>query len=150
MELILWRHAEAEEGVPDISRRLTGKGLKQAKSMAEWLNARLPDNTRVIVSPAERTQQTAAMLSRNFETNEQIAPGATAEMVLAAAGWPEMEGAVLIVGHQPTLGKVATLLISDDLTLLRFKTGELKWFSYKEVNGVAEPTLHAVVSPEIV
>ena len=29
MDLILWRHAEAEPGEPDLGRRLTAKGLKQ-------------------------------------------------------------------------------------------------------------------------
>ena len=31
MELILWRHAEAEEGYPDLERALTEKGHEQAK-----------------------------------------------------------------------------------------------------------------------
>jgi len=38
MELILWRHAEAEPGEPDDARALTGKGHKQAWKMAEWLD----------------------------------------------------------------------------------------------------------------
>ena len=33
MDLILWRHAEAEPGEPDLGRRLTAKGLKQAERM---------------------------------------------------------------------------------------------------------------------
>ncbi len=36
MELILWRHAEAEPGEPDLGRRLSAKGEKQARRMAEW------------------------------------------------------------------------------------------------------------------
>ena len=34
MDLILWRHCEAEPGEPDLGRRLTSKGLKQAERMA--------------------------------------------------------------------------------------------------------------------
>ena len=37
MELILWRHADAELGQPDSERRLTDKGHKQAARMAKWL-----------------------------------------------------------------------------------------------------------------
>ena len=55
MELILWRHAEAEDGAPDIARELTAKGHKQATKMAEFLRPRLPENTRILVSPARRT-----------------------------------------------------------------------------------------------
>ena len=36
MDLILWRHAEAEPGEPDLGRRLTAKGHKQAERMGEW------------------------------------------------------------------------------------------------------------------
>ena len=37
MDLILWRHAEAREGSPDLTRPLTRKGCQQAKEMAEFL-----------------------------------------------------------------------------------------------------------------
>ena len=47
MEIILWRHAEAEDGVPgrvpDAARALTHRGQKQAKKMAKWLLERLPE-----------------------------------------------------------------------------------------------------------
>ena len=45
MDLILWRHAEAEdwtEGCDDLQRSLTGRGEKQAKRMAAWLDRQLP------------------------------------------------------------------------------------------------------------
>ena len=35
MDLILWRHAEAEPGEPDLERALTPKGVKQARRMAD-------------------------------------------------------------------------------------------------------------------
>ena len=60
MELILWRHAEAEDGAPDSARKLTGKGEKQAAKIAQWLKPRLPRDCRVITSPTQRTVQTAA------------------------------------------------------------------------------------------
>ena len=62
MDLILWRHAEAhviKEGQSDLERTLTTKGERQAQRMAEWLNQRLAHSTRILVSPAVRTQQTA-------------------------------------------------------------------------------------------
>ena len=49
MELILWRHADAEDGLPDLSRRLTPRGIKQAERMAAWLLQRLPGKFHVIV-----------------------------------------------------------------------------------------------------
>lgn len=112
MDLILWRHAEAEYGTPDLARALTPHGEKQARAMARWLRGRLPDATRILVSPARRAQQTAAALTGDLETLEALAPGASAESVLMACGWaPREPGAVLVVGHQPTLGEVAGQLL---------------------------------------
>ena len=61
MELILWRHAEAQawaEGnlriQSDLDRALTPRGEKQAARMAEWLDRQLPGRTRILVSPARR------------------------------------------------------------------------------------------------
>jgi len=83
MELILWRHAEAEDGSPDLERELTGKGRKQAARMADWLNPRLPPDIRILSSPASRTLQTAQALGRDYEVVPELAPGASAEEVLA-------------------------------------------------------------------
>lgn len=112
MELILWRHAEAAYGPPDLERPLTTHGEKQARTMARWLRSRLPDDTRILVSPALRAQQTARALTASFETIDALAPGADTDAFLQAAGWsPGGPGRVLVVGHQPTLGEVAGRLL---------------------------------------
>ena len=36
MDLILWRHAEAEDGANDLARELTQKGHKQAARVADY------------------------------------------------------------------------------------------------------------------
>ena len=149
MELILWRHAEAEDGMPDSARELTGKGLKQARAMAEWLKPRLPESTRIIASPTRRTQQTASALGNDFETVKEIGAGASAKAILAAAGWPAAKGAVVLVGHQPTLGEVAALLLTGELAGWNIKKGAVWWFSCKEKAGVEETVLRAVISPDM-
>lgn len=149
MELILWRHAEAEDGIPDSARELTEKGLKQARVMAEWLRPRLPKNTRIIVSPTNRTQQTATALDDNFETVRTIGPGASAKAILAAADWPDAKGAVVVVGHQPTLGEVAAFLMSGDPVEWSVRKGAVWWFSNKKKGNVAEVVLHTSISPDM-
>src|SRR4051812_8448536 len=103
MDLILWRHAEAEEGDNDAARRLTPKGIKQAARTAAWLDSRLPRDARVLVSPAVRAQQTAEALARDAQTSEQVNVGAQASELLKAAGWPSGSGTIVVIGHQPTL-----------------------------------------------
>jgi phosphohistidine phosphatase len=149
MDLILWRHADAEDGAPDLDRRLTDKGHKQAKQMATWLADHLPKGTRIIVSPAARAQQTARALSDEFETIDTIEPGASAQAVLAATGWPRARHAVLVVGHQPTLGEVAALLMSGQPGEWGMKKGAVVWLSRRMRGEHAEVLLRAALSPEL-
>ena len=113
MNLILWRHAEAEDvnSQGDLARELTRRGRKQAQQMAHWLEAHLEGEWRIVVSPARRTLQTVEPLEREFEVREALAPGTYPEKVLREAGWPDAGTNVLLVGHQPTLGEVAALLL---------------------------------------
>lgn len=70
MDLILWRHAEAEVLAPggsDSERTLTKRGQRHAARMAQWLDAHLPDTIRVLSSPALRCTQTADALGRNYK-----------------------------------------------------------------------------------
>lgn len=149
MELILWRHAEAEDGFPDMQRQLTDKGRQQAKHMAEWLKPRLPKNTRILVSPALRTQQTAQALTKEFITVNALAPGADASDILAAAQWPEHDGTVVIVGHQPTLGEVAAQLLGNTGDSLSVKKGAIWWFANRDRQGAGATVLKASITPEL-
>lgn len=148
MDLILWRHAEAEDGAPDLERKLTSKGVKQAEKVAAFLRQHLPDDTRILVSPATRTQQTIAALTDHFTLAPTIAPGASAHAILQAARWPDAGGTVLVVGHQPTLGEVAARLLGCDDYSLSMKKGALWWFSHREREGEPQVTLRLVISPE--
>lgn len=134
MELILWRHAEAEPGSfdkPDEARELTEKGRKQARKMAEWLNRNLPDDCKVLCSPAVRTVQTVEALGRKFTTDRALAPDVSADSILRAAGWPDGDGTVLVVGHQPTLGHVAALLIAGKQKEWHLRKGSICWIASK-------------------
>lgn len=148
MDLILWRHAEAADGSPDLERELTPKGHKQAEKAAAFLHRHLPKDCRILVSPAARTQQTVAALTDKFTLAPTIAPGATADAVLQAARWPDEGGSVLVVGHQPTLGEVASRLLGSNEYSLSIKKGALWWFSRRERDDLAQTTLKLVLSPD--
>ena len=148
MDLILWRHAEASDGAPDHARELTAKGVKQAEKVAAFLHRHLPDHARILVSPAARAQQTAAAFTGRFTLAPTIAPGASAQAVLQAAHWPDAGGAVLVVGHQPTLGEVAAQLLGCNDYALNIKKGALWWFSQREREGTAQVTLRLVIAPD--
>ena len=144
MELILWRHAEAEDGSPDLERQLTPKGREQAARVASWLLARLPAQYTVIASPAARAQQTAAALKVPVRTVRQLAPGAKVGTIAEAAGWPRPVATTIVVGHQPDLGRAAAYFLSGKDSEWHIEKGALWWL-------VAElPVLvKAVMSPDL-
>ncbi len=150
MELILWRHADAEEGEPDKNRKLTAKGLRQAKRMAAWLEARLPQDAVILASPARRAQQTVAALTDKFRTLETLAVGASAQDVLKAAGWSDKNGTVVVVGHQPTLGQAAALAVTGKAADWSVKKGALWWLASRDRETGAKVYVRAVVSADIV
>jgi phosphohistidine phosphatase len=152
MDLILWRHADAQDGSPDLERPLTAKGRKQAERMAAWLNPRLPREARILrilVSPARRTLQTADALGRKYEVVRSLAPGEDAAHLLGAAGWPDANGAVLVVGHQPTLGEAMSLLLFGEAQGMSIKKGGLVWLTNRVRGDPPQTVLKAAMTAEM-
>ncbi|MGU7779683.1 phosphohistidine phosphatase SixA [Burkholderia sp. PU8-34] len=151
MNLILWRHAEAEDyAASDLARQLTVRGRKDAQAMAKWLRNRLETNSVILASPAARTVQTVEALTDQYRTVDALAPGADVDDVLTAAGWPEgIAPTVVIVGHQPTLGSVAARLIADIDDSWSVKKGGIVWLASRTRNGDRQAVLRAALSPDL-
>ncbi|MDM5181455.1 phosphohistidine phosphatase SixA [Massilia sp. DJPM01] len=153
MDLILWRHAEAydaEPGQDDMERALTPKGQKQARRMADWLTSQLPGSCRILVSPALRTLQTVEPLKRKFKIVHDLAPGADPEDVLMAANWPNGREPVLVVGHQPTLGQVAALLLAGQPQDWQIKKANAWWLVQREALDPYSLYLKGVMAPDLI
>lgn len=112
--LILVRHAHSDPGDPDSLRPLSARGRKQARELGELVAALAPD--AVLASPLLRARETAAAVAKaadvDLRVDDRLAPGATAEDVLAA-----VEGAgdtVVVVGHQPDCSEIALALGAGD------------------------------------
>lgn len=155
MELLLWRHADAGEasmGQSDQNRRLTARGEKQARNIAGWLREHYQKPLRILVSPAVRCQQTAHALALPFDIEPRIGTSATATDLLEAAGWSESGSrgeAVLLIGHQPTLGHLAALLLSGQEADWSFKKGALWWFTTRNREDETQAVLKAVIGPDM-
>ena len=141
MELILWRHADAEDGADDMARRLTPKGEQQAQAMAQWLRAHLPGEYTLLASPAVRAQQTASALAIPI-TEKALAPGASVAAIVKAA--QKHRGIVIVVGHQPDLGRAAAQLVANAQTEWSVEKGAVWWLA-----GEAPARIKAVIAPEL-
>jgi phosphohistidine phosphatase len=148
MDLILWRHAEAEDGVPDLERRLTANGRKDAERIARWLLQRLPAGFVLVSSPATRAQETAEALGVPTKTDRTLAPGAAPATILKACGWPDHQGAVVVVGHQPDLGRALAYLLGASGSF-SVKKGALWWMSKRVRDEEDQVVVRAVVSPDL-
>ena len=154
-DLILWRHAEAEDlsdneetGGSDLSRRLTAKGEKQAARMSAWLTRQLPEGTRIWSSPAVRTEQTVLALGRKYRISDALRPEAGPDELLSLLQWPQLHHPALIVGHQPTLGRVVAHLVGLREADCSIKKGAVWWLRQRERNGALQTVILTVQSPE--
>jgi phosphohistidine phosphatase len=149
MDLILWRHADAADGVPDEERPLTQRGREQAALMADWLKAHTNGDIKLYSSPLVRARQTAMALSGAVKTVVEAAPGAAADEVLAAVGWPGADGTAIVVGHQPDLGEIASTLLVGEPIPVSLSKGAVWWFRADFGGGRKNVRLVSVMTPEL-
>ncbi len=117
--LVLWRHGEAEPaaGGDDRARRLTRRGLQQARVAARQIAALSPPPGVLVYSSAPRAAETAACAA------EALALPAAAQFALDElylASPPVLRAALarhagralgmLVVGHNPGLSELGALL----------------------------------------
>jgi len=140
MELYLLRHGIAtERGIPgheiDSTRPLTPEGLRKTQRAAEGMRALGLDFGRILSSPHVRARQTAEIVAGVFgieerlELNDNLAPGGNRwELMEGLNNGPESPQSVLLVGHEPEMSELASMLLSGatDLPIEMKKAGLCK------------------------
>ena len=152
MDLIIWRHAEAEDdkkGLDDLQRALTPRGEKQAAKRAQWLDLFMPENARILCSPALRCEQTVLPLGRKYKLCEELAPDHKPAGLLEVADWPDARQMVLVCGHQPTLGQAIARLIGLKGDNCPIRKGSVWWLRTRERDGHQQTVVLAVQSPDV-
>jgi len=153
-EIIFWRHADAEPGVPDVQRALTRKGKKQAKDVAHWLHQRLPATTVIYARPARRAQQTALALAqlapREFITLDALSPSTRLDVALGALRSTAHRQTIVVVGHQPTLGELVARLLGLDIEDWPIRKGALVWLADRDESDGSRAVIRAAMPPDLV
>jgi phosphohistidine phosphatase len=150
-DLILWRHAEAEDvsaSGKDTDRALTARGRKDAAKMAKWLDKHLPADTVVLCSPAKRCQETAAALSvlnqDKIKTEDFLSVESNVERIAFALPSYYSAKALLLVGHQPNLGLLIVKLLGLHQSAGVVKKGSVWWLRQRLVGGDLKYYIYAV------
>jgi phosphohistidine phosphatase len=117
MLLYLLRHAEAEPHcADDFSRKLTGKGEKQARAVGSFLVDQGIKPDLILTSPVLRAKETAALVAQELKGEAPtevpwLACGMNPERALAElAGYAKLES-LLIVGHEPDFSALVAHLL---------------------------------------
>ena len=148
-QLILWRHADAEMpamGQSDMTRVLTAKGVNQALEMARWLNKRLPSDTLVLTSPAERAKETARGLRLEAHELDVLSPDARYPTILTYLN-QSLADSVMLVGHQPWIGQLLAHLLGFPEGELSVKKGAVWWLRLSSEG--THYKVHAVQTPKM-
>ncbi len=150
MDLILWRHAQAEyHDGDDLTRLLTAKGHRQAQLMANWLQTHLPKRYTVWASEAARSQQTAAYLSKDYLISSALNPEIDAATLPALLADTPHHDTLVIVGHQPWIGEMCAFMLNGHWhnPAWSVKKGGFWWFQVKENDNDPRTKLKAALTP---
>jgi len=142
--LIVWRHAEAEElsaSGNDAERALTPRGIKDAAKMARWLQQHLPKNYEILSSPARRCLQTVAALQHlsarkkphSFSIAPFLATDGSVEVMVTKLLNADSSQTIVLVGHQPQLGEFIARLLDMAETAALVKKGAVWWLRQRAI-----------------
>lgn len=126
MHLYLIRHAHADDGDDDAARPLSAKGRAQIRRLGGLLrDARAIEAAEFWHSPLVRSRETAERLARRLGTvaplREVSGLKPDDDPTLLARKLGDARRPVAVVGHEPHLGLLATLLVGGDAARPLFK-----------------------------
>ena len=161
MNLYIVRHAIAvEAGTPeyedDSLRPLTEKGKKKMRLIAQGLKEMGTEINLILTSPYLRAVETAKILRKIFDLTkgdvietEHLSPVGYGDQLIQLINekYADMEN-ITLVGHEPSLGILASMLISGDPNIsLTLKKGGVCRLSADTLQYGRCATLDWLLSP---
>jgi len=121
VEIYLMRHGipVGGAGISDRARGLSPEGIRETERAAAGLAAIGVRFDRIVTSPLGRAAATAALVGRGQPTPvppeemDELAGGAVPEIVFRALSPLRQDARVLLVGHEPDMGAIASALIGE-------------------------------------
>jgi phosphohistidine phosphatase len=133
MMLYIMRHGLADEPTPkgdDSARRLTSKGVDKIRKAADGMRATGLAFNAILTSPITRAMQTAEIVASEIggakpRAVPELSTGASPTGALEALIKLRLPESVLVVGHEPTLSRLASLMLtgSSESVGIKLKQG---------------------------
>ncbi|HEX6197024.1 MAG TPA: histidine phosphatase family protein [Jiangellaceae bacterium] len=135
-QLILVRHAKSAwpDGVADHERPLAGRGRRDAPEIGRWLAGSGIEPEVAYVSSAARARATFELLSAELTSpvrsivTDDVYGASTGDLLDLVRSADDDVRSVLIVGHNPGIGTLASVLDDRQSGLLDFKTSAVAVF----------------------
>lgn len=115
MRLYLMRHADAKREDEDPSRPLSESGLRDIKKVSPYLSQIRITVDQIFHSPKLRAKQTADALNESIKPSKGVSETDGLAPLDDPKIWAErlkaISDTIVLVGHLPHLGKLASLLL---------------------------------------
>jgi phosphohistidine phosphatase len=123
--LILLRHAKSDQSSSeaDIDRPLNPRGRRQAPETGRWLADNTDGIDLAVVSPASRARESwdlvAAELGQELETqfDDRVYNASVLDLLGVIHELPDEARTVVLVGHNPGMEDLASLLASAPVSM---------------------------------
>ena len=161
MEIYLLRHGIAEppsesNEFSDASRALTPEGISKLRQAGLGLKKLGVKLNLVASSPLVRARETAEYVTEILKCKEpiqlwdELAPGGSIDGLMQKLQNHQGKNSVLLVGHQPDMGSLASLLIFGSARIsLAFKKGGICCVQVSEVPPQFPGELLWMLTPKI-
>lgn len=153
MHIYVIRHAHAVDGDDDAARPLSTKGRGQVRELARFMRKTAAFEAREIWhSPLRRSWETATLLAERLKPRvrvEEVAglkPDDAASLI--ATKFSHLRHPVAVVGHEPHLSALASLLVAGRAAPPRFTLKKCSVLRLDRANG--SWSVRWLVSPEII
>jgi phosphohistidine phosphatase len=158
MRLFIVRHAIAEERgkkfYPRDDRPLTKDGIKKMKANAEGMRLFLPSSFTVVTSPLKRAFATAEIIASQNSDRAVIAPDDALlpedkpQDIIQVLKKYENHPTVVLVGHEPSLGKFLSFVLQQKSGSILIKKGSVICIDYS-TEQPNRSTLLFIIPPKI-
>ncbi len=132
MMLYILRHGLAEEQSPkgdDSARKLTPKGVDKVRKAAAGMRAASLAFNVILTSPIARAAETAEIVAGELGSPKprpmpELSTSTSPANALEALAKQRLPESVLVVGHEPTLSHLASLMLTgSDSVAIDLKKG---------------------------